>query len=585
MYSNSLGPTAGPPMPQIVPAGMMPRRGSGKRGTGGGGTGHGRGRGGGSPAGSGGTAAAAAKHPNDIRGIFYPRRLTYTLAFLKMAAGCGLVLMGAMALYLKASYSRSAAGLWAGIIVIISGVLGAFTVKMNASRIYVLLFFTSCAVSLIADVLVIIYAATGLAKDSGFPGGFIRDEISGDLIPVSQVNIPAREKAMLANLLLIILGVLEVLFTLPSAIICLREVCLCYSDEVVMALNRAAYAATAEQIYEPRIPNDWLLSWLGQQQQPPPPPSRQPIYFSGTSGIPFATKVPPSYAGHPHLITPGGYVLLPSPEHSHSGGSHSRQQSPRDSNASGRTGQQQRRSRSPNPGRSSSAHRASGRMASSIPHRSHSQSHSHYAAPLEIYAPSPATHFYIAAAGSPHAMSYPSPGSNFSHPASVPLVPIHGAPPPWIFGGAGVEDYGDYYQQIRPPPPPQAFHYGRPRRSSRPRSAGRTASAAAAATTDPPGPKKRLAKRGPTDSDLDKTYTGLDRELAEEFIEQTMDPNALLDRKTAGSKSVGSSRVHSDGGAGGSSGSPPTAGGPGVNSSPFSRAGMPLSGTESEGAW
>jgi hypothetical protein len=25
---------------------------------------------------------------------------------------------------------------------------------------------------------------------------------------------------------------------------------------------------------------------------------------------------------------------------------------------------------------------------------------------------------------------------------------------------------------------------------------------------------------GPTDSDLDKTYTGLDRELAEEFIEQ-----------------------------------------------------------------
>ena len=73
-----------------------------------------------------------------------------------------------------------------------------------------------------------------------------RDQISGDLIPVSQVNIPAREMAMLANLLLIILGILEVLFTLPSFIICLREICYCYSDsEVLMAA--AAVAGSAEQ--------------------------------------------------------------------------------------------------------------------------------------------------------------------------------------------------------------------------------------------------------------------------------------------------------------------------------------------------
>ena len=73
-----------------------------------------------------------------------------------------------------------------------------------------------------------------------------RDQLSGDLIPVSQVNIPAREMAMLANLLLIVLGILEVLFTLPSFIICLREICYCYSDsEVLMAA--AAVAGSAEQ--------------------------------------------------------------------------------------------------------------------------------------------------------------------------------------------------------------------------------------------------------------------------------------------------------------------------------------------------
>merc|ERR1719282_2266530 len=36
--------------------------------------------------------------------------------------------------------------------------------------------------------------------------------------------------------------------------------------------------------------------------------------------------------------------------------------------------------------------------------------------------------------------------------------------------------------------------------------------------------KRKRQRRGPTDSDIEKTYTGMDRELAEEFIEQTMDP-------------------------------------------------------------
>ena len=37
--------------------------------------------------------------------------------------------------------------------------------------------------------------------------------------------------------------------------------------------------------------------------------------------------------------------------------------------------------------------------------------------------------------------------------------------------------------------------------------------------------KKVRAGKGPTDSDIEKTYTGMDRDLAEEFIEQTMEPN------------------------------------------------------------
>ena len=43
-------------------------------------------------------------------------------------------------------------------------------------------------------------------------------------------------------------------------------------------------------------------------------------------------------------------------------------------------------------------------------------------------------------------------------------------------------------------------------------------------------PKKKSKKGQPTDSDIEKTYTGLDRELAEEFIEQTMDPGIIVER-------------------------------------------------------
>ena len=110
--------------------------------------------------------------------VLYPRRFTYALSALKIATGCGLVALGAVALYLKASYAGSAAGLWTGIIVVISGVLGAASVQQRGSesrRAYVILFFGACVVAIVADVLVIIYAATGLARDSGFPGGFVRD--------------------------------------------------------------------------------------------------------------------------------------------------------------------------------------------------------------------------------------------------------------------------------------------------------------------------------------------------------------------------------------------------------------------------
>ena len=54
--------------------------------------------------------------------------------------------------------------------------------------------------------------------------GFARDMETDEI-----KDIPEREIAMLVNLVLILLGVLDVLFTLPSCIICLRDLCECYN--------------------------------------------------------------------------------------------------------------------------------------------------------------------------------------------------------------------------------------------------------------------------------------------------------------------------------------------------------------------
>jgi len=49
--------------------------------------------------------------------------------------------------------------------------------------------------------------------------------------------------------------------------------------------------------------------------------------------------------------------------------------------------------------------------------------------------------------------------------------------------------------------------------------------------------KRKKTRKGPTDSDIEKTYTGMDRELAEEFIEQTMDPGVGVDQTMSGTES------------------------------------------------
>ena len=70
-------------------------------------------------------------------------------------------------------------------------------------------------------------------------------------------------------------------------------------------------------------------------------------------------------------------------------------------------------------------------------------------------------------------------------------------------------------------PSPYNYHYQQVHKRQRSKSSDKRFKKGSSG-----GKEKSGRKSGPSDSDLDKTYTGLDRELAEEFIEQTMDPSS-----------------------------------------------------------
>ena len=491
------------------------------------------------------------KESQTLRGVFYPRKITYTLSALKIITGCGLVLLGALALYQKASYARTASGVWAGIVVIICGVFGAFSVKMAASRPYVWAFFASCSMSIIATVLVIIYSATGLARDSGFPGGFVRDIDTGELIPVTEANFPPREGAMFINLGLILLGVLDIIFTLPCCIICLRELCDCYngmSGGSSLGLLDG-HAPPGHQGQSPGYPGDdqseWFYSYMGGM--PGAPPQHQPVFFSQASGMPL-----PQHPGHPSPYkytapppyptllsvpqsTPPFVMLHPSETNSsQSPGRRSRSQSGRGQDSSG---SEHKRTRSKSPRHSSvdGGQRRQPQQQLLMPAGMQGMPAGAYA-PVELYYP------YV-----------PPPMPSYGH---APYAPA----PPWLpeydaYYNPQFYDYSQYMMY-----PPNTRGRGRStssRTSKRPRSksgnrqttgggnsggggggsggvdgaGGSTAPPPTGPTSDPVmrRPKKNKSKKGPSDSDIEKTYTGLDRELAEEFIETTMaDPGHII---------------------------------------------------------
>ena len=432
---------------------------------------------------------------------FFPFKLTATLSALKIVCGCVLVGLGAAAIIQNAGMAWKGAGIAGGVVVIISGVLGAYAVRTGAIRPYVVSFLFSCLCSLMASVVVIIFSATGLAADASAPYGVKQDE-DGEYI--SDLVAPSREAAMLINTVLIIVSFFDIIFSLPSVIITLRELCNCYDPSLLT--HRPG-----------QVRADWLMSWLGQQPG-------GPVFYSHTSGVPY-NKMGRGSPYRPLMTraTPP-FVQIPS-DHSQPGSRHSPKDAPHPSRS--RT-----RSKSPNPRQLHAVNQHQTHPRSKSSHSKHQQhhhqqagagyGHPHHYHPHHHHAPvhgpllHPATHYPSYPPMELFAPMYPPP----SHPHLIPIhhpMAMHGG---WVFGP------GDWAEHQMYPGPERHQSPSREDRRHRHRDKDqRKRSRSKSQQKEGHKRKKVRGGKGPTDSDIEKTYTGMDRELAEEFIEQTMDPS------------------------------------------------------------
>ena len=421
---------------------------------------------------------------------FFPFKLTATLSALKIVCGCVLVGLGAAAIIQNAGMAWKGAGIAGGVVVIISGVLGAYAVRTGAIKPYVISFLFSCLSSLLASVVVIIFSSTGLAEDANAPYGVKKDE-DGNYI--RDLVSSSREAAMLINTVLIIVSFLDIIFSLPSIIITLRELCDCYDPSLLTPRPGQVRA-------------DWLMSWLGQQPGP-----GGPVLYSHTSGLPY-TKMGPPYrplmtrASHP-------FIQIPS-DHSQPVSRHS----PKDAHHHSRS---RTRSKSPNP-RQAHAVNQSQTQPGAKPSRYQQQAQAGYGPPHHYHHPAPVHGQMLHPAA--HYTAYPPLElyPMFPAPSHPHLIPIHSmAMPPgqWVFGPGDWGAEHQLYPGHGSPSREERRHRHLRDKDQRKRSRSKSQ------PRENHKHKKARGGKGPTDSDIEKTYTGMDRELAEEFIEQTMEPS------------------------------------------------------------
>ncbi|XP_068230762.1 uncharacterized protein [Palaemon carinicauda] len=473
----------------------------------------------------------------DPQGHFFPAKLALSLAILKLILAIFMISLGALALILQAALSSLGAGLWAGAVVGVSGFLGVCASRRPYAHVYVVSFMCIAILSMASSGLLIILSATAWARDNQHPTAvFVEEETQEEVKVLGEVLV--RRPSVLVSGALVLIGVLDCMVSLACATVSAREACGLYSKSDDRAQGLSEGHNRKERLYR----------WLGQQKTIFPIGSSQPHPRGGITAV--SQFVPLSSSDSSSSATPRKSLSDPTGAFS---------------NPVSFPHQTHHSSAIPSTATSQITHNPTVHIASSAKSSRVTQeslpsilkpsslpgAHSgHSLAPATKYLP-PSKHHegpQLKQRPQPEITQYPSSFHYIQnienqqfHPhlqhSSMPphLPPPHSYPHFPMFPQQGhihqlypthTSHPSLFYPHLLTPMMPiHPDHPQQPRKHKSKHSDGKKHK-----HKEEKKEKKSKKKKELTDEQIERSYTGLDREIAEEFIDSAMEPAVSIHR-------------------------------------------------------
>ncbi|KAJ8984668.1 hypothetical protein NQ317_015759 [Molorchus minor] len=196
------------------------------------------------------------------------QRVVLYLGGLQFLLGFMMVAFGILAIMHKASLSQLGGGIWGGCLAMSTGVAGILTaagslcpLKTTPQRVAYTVFLALSLISLAVSQLIVVIAATGLARDINSAETELEKEESD--IPSHPgkiaIEIPGNYLGLLFNIALIIVSSLECICAALASYKSSRDLCPCFRKNEVYRDNINIHRSHAI-----------VSSWLGKQAVPPP---------------------------------------------------------------------------------------------------------------------------------------------------------------------------------------------------------------------------------------------------------------------------------------------------------------------------
>ncbi|XP_053642654.1 uncharacterized protein [Cherax quadricarinatus] len=453
----------------------------------------------------------------DPQGHFFPAKLALSLSLFKLLMAIFMVALGALALILHATLSNLGVGLWAGAVVGLCGFLGVCASRRPYAHVYVVSFMCVAILCLASSGLLIILSATAWARDNHLPTAvFIEQETQEEVEVLGEVLLG--RPAVLVSGALVLLGVIDCIVSLACITVSAREACGLYTKGEDAAQGLSEGHNRKERLYR----------WLGQQKTifPIGSSSSPPRMVSSVSQFVPLSSSDSSSSATPRKTSadPSAASSLPSSTdhrvHHHTGNSTLAAPSHLSSSIKGSGNKV-----APSSAVQSILKPSSQPLAgSSVPPSSkHTPTHSHdrqQSLHAHMQVAYPHLHHPLHTHLHPHQISHHIPPKAPVHVHQYSHPPTHHYP-------AHVAHPSLYYPHLVTPMMPH-FHPDQD-----PHQLARKHKKEGKKRKDKAGKKeKKKGKKNKelTDEQIEKTYTGLDREIAEEFIDSTMEPSVSIHR-------------------------------------------------------